>query len=87
MSYQLATLAGAGWVASAAGAHTPTAYFRATYYSARIITLSPQRQRCLSAEPNTTRYIPVIVAVTLKWHVFSEWDSIKALKQTLTSKG
>lgn len=43
MSYQLATLTGAGWAATAAGAHTPTAYFRATYYSAGIITLSPQR--------------------------------------------
>lgn len=75
---------GAGWVATAAGAHTLTAYFRATYYSAVIITLSPQRQRCPSAEPNTTRHITVIVAAILKWHVFSEWDSITALKPTLT---
>lgn len=87
MSYQLATLTGTGWVVTAAGTHTPTAYFRATYYSAGIITLSPQRQRCSSAEPNTTRHTAVIVAVILKWHVFSEWYSITALKQTLTSKG
>lgn len=83
----MATLTGARWVATAAGAHTPTAYFRVTYYVAGIITLSPQRQRCPSAEPNTTQYIAVIVEVLLKGHVFSEWDSITALKQTLTSKG